>query len=204
MPREFWSTWEIKLLGALHDEEVARVTGRDQSAVRAKRVKLGVPLLEPKHRPWTPEEDKLVGKPVHSTRRDWTIQELRVLGTAPDREIAGRLGRSIASVQLKRSHDGVAMLNPAHRRWTEREIALLGTLPDQEVARRLGRTLRTVAAKRKEMGVPYRNPRYRPWRAKEVRLLGKKSDDEAARLTGRTLSAVLNKRKALGIPITSP
>ncbi|MCX6916698.1 MAG: hypothetical protein NT167_27250 [Verrucomicrobia bacterium] len=74
-----------------------------------------------------------------------------MLGTASDRELAGRLGRSISSVRLRRIHLG---RETPCRHWTPEADALLGKMPDQAVARRLGRTVPAVSTRRKRLGIP--------------------------------------------------
>ncbi len=60
-----WTPEEVALLGALSDAEVARRTGRSQSAVLKKRGQLGRPAVTDQggaycHRFWTVEEDEAV------------------------------------------------------------------------------------------------------------------------------------------------
>jgi hypothetical protein len=81
----------------------------------------------------------------------WTPQDIALLGTAPDKEVARRTGRTAAAVRRKRW--ALAIPNPAGDRWTAEGIALLGTLPDREVARMLGRSLQSVTLKRIKLGI---------------------------------------------------
>jgi hypothetical protein len=73
------------------------------------------------------------------TQRRWTPDEDALLGTDTDQAIANRLGRSRASVKLRRirlgreAHGG----NPA-RAWTPAELNMLGTKPDSAIALELG------------------------------------------------------------------
>jgi hypothetical protein len=67
----------------MRDEEVAKRTGHPLSGVLQRRVNKRIPLAVRQKRLWTPGEDKLVG-------------------TAPDDEIAVRLERSVKSVQSRR------------------------------------------------------------------------------------------------------
>jgi hypothetical protein len=57
----------------LTDEQVAMLFGRTENAVRLRRIRLGIVTKKLKRRQWSPTEDQL-------------------LGTAPDSEIAQRLG----------------------------------------------------------------------------------------------------------------
>ena len=82
----------------------------------------------------------------------WTPEDIPLLGTLPDKEVARRTGRTVNGVRLKREELGIP--NPAGNRWRPDDITLLGTLPDREVARRLGRPLQSVTQKRCKLGIP--------------------------------------------------
>jgi hypothetical protein len=60
---------------------VAALTGRCENAVRVKRCKLGIP---------------------NPSGPGWTAEELDLLGSAPDAEVAARIGRTAGAVTLKR------------------------------------------------------------------------------------------------------
>jgi hypothetical protein len=81
----------------------------------------------------------------------WVAQDLALLRTLPDAEVARRTGRGPNAVRQMRERLGLP--NPAGNRWTAEGIALLGTLPDREVARRLGRSLASVTQKRIKLGI---------------------------------------------------
>jgi hypothetical protein len=66
----------------------------------------------------------------HGPRR--TPQEVALLGTLPDEEVAARTGKTPGAVRQKREELGIP--NPAANRWTAEDIALRGTLPDEAVA----------------------------------------------------------------------
>src|SRR2546426_10086052 len=71
------------------------------------------------------------------TQAGWTPQEIKLLGTKPDAELARKIGRTVEAVSLKRQKLGIeAPLQPA---WNEEEIKLLGTKTDREGARIVGR-----------------------------------------------------------------
>ena len=69
-----WHDYELAIIGVKPDAEVARLTGHPLQAVALKRQQLGKPKADQVMDYWTPEEDKL-------------------LGTMPDAEVAGRIGR---------------------------------------------------------------------------------------------------------------
>ncbi|HKI32353.1 MAG TPA: hypothetical protein VKA46_10830 [Gemmataceae bacterium] len=81
----------------------------------------------------------------------WTREDIALLGTVPDKEIARRTERTVEAVRQKREQLGIP--NPAGNRWTAEAVALLGTLPDREVARLLGRSLQSVTQKRCKLRV---------------------------------------------------
>jgi hypothetical protein len=81
----------------------------------------------------------------------WTPQEVALLGTMPDEELAARIGKTPVAVRQKREELGIA--NPTANRWTAEDIALLGTLPDEEVARLVGRSRTAVTQKRCQLGI---------------------------------------------------
>jgi hypothetical protein len=83
-----------------------------------------------------------------SARADrWTEEEVALLGTIPDEEVAAQTGRTKVAVYLKRRQLGIAqcpLSDTSGPRWTEEEVALLGTAPDAEIALRIGRTKTAV------------------------------------------------------------
>jgi hypothetical protein len=86
----------------------------------------------------------------------WTEEELALLGTIPDEEVAAQTGRTKRAVYFKRWGLGIAQCLPTGSpgpRWSKEEIALLGTAPDEEIVRRLGRTKRSVYQKRWLLGI---------------------------------------------------
>ncbi len=84
---------------------------------RIRQTKIGLPahpntkeaLREAASRPKSPEwraalseRNRERGRPALWSERDWTPEEDAQLGTAPDRVVAGRLGRSINGVRCRR------------------------------------------------------------------------------------------------------
>lgn len=128
----------------------------------------------------------------------WEPEEIAAVGTAPDAEIARRLGRTTSAVESKRISLG--LVEQIHRRWEAAEIEHLGTAPDPEVAERLGRTLSSVRDKRYSLGIPSFLGRGKRWKPHEVKLLGTAPDSEIAERLGRSYKAVNQKRRKLGIP----
>jgi hypothetical protein len=75
----------------------------------------------------------------------WAPEDVALLGTLADAEVAAKVGRTPEAVRQKREELGIP--NPAGNRWAAEHIALLGTMPDREVARRLGRSLSSVGVR---------------------------------------------------------
>lgn len=88
--------------------------------------------------------------------RRWTQDEIDLLGTAPDSEIARQTGRDRKAVTAKRLRLGIAPTQPQGT-WTDDEIALLGTNYDRVIAKRLGRKLSAVTMHRQKLGIPAYN-----------------------------------------------
>ncbi|HWV98498.1 MAG TPA: hypothetical protein VNZ64_02280 [Candidatus Acidoferrum sp.] len=80
--------------------------------------------------------------------RPWTEQELALLGTRPDAEVAELTGRNFGSVWQKRRALGIAQPALRFRKWTPDEDSLVGTVSDAEIARQLGRTESAVKSRR--------------------------------------------------------
>ena len=58
-----WAPEEIRLIGKMPDEEVAKRIGRSPGAVKAQRLKRGLRHApRPDHKPWTRKEERLLGK----------------------------------------------------------------------------------------------------------------------------------------------
>jgi hypothetical protein len=90
----------------------------------------------------------------------WLPEELALLGTAPDVELAARLGRSRQSVTHRRVRSGIPPVpaTPSDA-WRAEEIELLGTAPDREIAARIGRSPGAVEVKRLSLGIHRGKPR---------------------------------------------
>jgi hypothetical protein len=81
----------------------------------------------------------------------WPEEQVRLLGMAPDEEVARRIGRTVNAVRLKRTRRAIP--DPGGHGWTADEVALLGTGSDAEVAAQIGRTERAVTNKRCQFGI---------------------------------------------------
>src|SRR6266550_4289036 len=105
--RERWTDYELRLLGRIRDEELAKLLRRGVSAVAGKRESLGLPIFAPQ-------------------RVRWSKREVGLLGMRPDSVVARMLGRTRYAVQLKRYSLGKPQCWEDRRPWTPKEEALLG------------------------------------------------------------------------------
>src|SRR5262250_1346683 len=89
----------------------------------------------PRHtRPWTPEEDAL-------------------LGTKPDAVLAAEFHRGAQTVRQRRLLLGLPVLALKAPAWKPEEISLLGTDTDEAIASRLGRTVAAVMFRRFKLSI---------------------------------------------------
>lgn len=129
--------------------------------------------------------------------KPWTKQELRLLGTAGDDEIAARLGRTTIAVRRKRRISGIAAAAVArgYQKWTPYQDSLLGTDTDEVIARRLRRTVTAIIVRRQRMKIS----KYRRWTDAELSLLGTATDREVAAEIGAREWEVRYQRRKLGL-----
>ena len=116
--RERWADYELRLVGRIRDEELAKLLRRSSAAVAAKRESLDIPIFMPQ-------------------RIRWSRREIELLGKRPDSVVARMLGRTRYAVQLKRHSLGIPQCWENRRAWTPEEDAQLGTMRDAELARKL-------------------------------------------------------------------
>src|SRR5207237_5407712 len=80
--RERWTDYELRLLGRIRDEELAKLLRRGVTAVAGKRKSLGISIFAPQ-------------------RIRWSKREIELLGTRPDALVARRLDGTRYAVQLE-------------------------------------------------------------------------------------------------------
>jgi hypothetical protein len=85
----------------------------------------------------------------------WTREQLALLGTLPDEEVARRTSRTPRAVRVMRRRRGVPPPPGAQtrRRWSAREDAVVRQLSPGEAAERTGRTAHAVYHRRRTLGV---------------------------------------------------
>src|SRR5260221_9708674 len=80
--------------------------------------------------------------------RPWKKDELALLGTRPDAEVADLTGRTFGTVWQKRRALGIDQTALQFRKWTPAEDRLVGTALDADIAHQLGRTESAVKSRR--------------------------------------------------------
>jgi hypothetical protein len=99
----------------------------------------------------------------------WTDDEIALLGTRTDAEIAKRIGRTVEAVRACRNALGIPPSGPLLGRWDPAELELLGTAPDYEIAKVLERKVSAVTQKRRKLHIPTFDSDFRKWTAEEDR-----------------------------------
>jgi hypothetical protein len=100
------------------------------------------------------------GALVQRAEKRWTAEQLALLGTMPDEDLARRTGRTALAIRCQRSRRGIP--TATGWAWTAAQVALLGKLPDVELAARSGRTVGAVRRKRNVLGIPSARDRRKP------------------------------------------
>jgi hypothetical protein len=122
-----------------------------ERVVREKRESLGIPSMT-------------------MAERVWTDEELALLGTMPDTELAPQLDLPLATVRRQRSALGIAPFQSREKyQWSASALRRLGKVKDAELALELGLSPQFVAGKRAELGIAPL-PHGRIWIKKELRL----------------------------------
>ena len=137
------------------------------------------------------------------TGRQWTTNEIKILGTDKDEVIAARVGVSTSAVAAKRRELSIPPFrspgNPSQRNWSEEELSLLGKCSDSELAEKLNISITTVGNKRRALGISRYSKPDRDWSEEELSLLGNVPDRVLAKQLGVLNHTVYFKRKSLNI-----
>ncbi len=80
--------------------------------------------------------------------RPWTKDELALLGTRSDAEVAELTGRTFGTVWQKRRALDIDQSALRFRKWAPADDKLVGTAPDGDIAHQLGRTESAVKSRR--------------------------------------------------------
>jgi hypothetical protein len=84
----------------------------------------------------------------------WSDEEVALLGTVPDEEVARRTGRTPDACRSKRQLLGIPNPSPRAGGWTQDEDDLVRRLPPRLAARRTGRSMNAVYRRRHDLGLP--------------------------------------------------
>lgn len=91
--------------------------------------------------------------PKGRSPRQWTKEEIALLGTTSDEAVGRMIGVCQADVNKKRRQLGIPANNGVHN-WTEEELALLREpISNAEISRQIGLSRSVVGKKRKELGL---------------------------------------------------
>ena len=193
---------QLALLGVAPDAEIARRFGRSLNSVSSQRWRLHI-AAPGAPRPSSRSGRATEGPPQARKGNPWTPAQDRLLGTADDKQVGARLGRTQAAVWERRKVLGIPPATQ-HHTWLPSEDALIGVQSDAEIARRLGFAVSAVKARRQKLRIRKVDRLHPEWPPEHDQLLGKSTDGELARRLGRTAQSVRFRRKKLGIPGFTP
>lgn len=176
-----WSPAIIKQLGKADDRTLAHKFNIPKRLITRKRNDLGIPLYNTAtHINWTPAMLKqlplmapgyfaqafkvdisMVRKklaqlnlPSHSGAKKWLDEELALIGTDTDVNIAKVLALNTTHVRLKRNELGIPSFRPSGPfNWRPHQIALLGKHPDVDIAYKIGIHPSAVFTQRARLGI---------------------------------------------------
>lgn len=129
----------------------------------------------------------------------WTPEEVALLGTMSDKDVAVKLGVTSANVQASRYSRGIPSFNrrgrPTQIVWTAEMDALLGTVTDLEAATRLNVSISSIKTRRKALGHPPLRKLGPAWQPEWSVLLGTMPDVELAEKLGVCVDTVRVRRE---------
>jgi hypothetical protein len=178
-PKVQWTDEQIDRLGMEPDLAIARDMGVSYSAVRTKRVSLGIALCS-------------------KTRRVNWEKYGPLLGMMKDKELAKKLGCTLNTVFVQRKKRGIPpFYQVPDVDWNDWDDQL-GKVPDEEIAEAIGRQVSCVVARRRELRILriIPKPEEQPW----FEDLGIITDSEISRRTGLSKQRICQIRQKHGIP----
>ena len=133
------------MLGRLTDYAIAKKLGIDAQTVRHRRLLLGI-------------ESASKGGVI---AREWTAEEIALLGTMTDIDVGLAIGRNRRAVSLKRRQLGIESYVVKTSVAGDPEVLeLLGKVPDKAIAELFGLHPATIAAYRARHGIFIGTPRH--------------------------------------------
>src|SRR5437867_7713365 len=130
----------------------------------------------------------------------WTKEEDALLGKLTDREVAGKLNRTLSGVRDRRKFLGKAAVGHApqpfrmEREPRDRYARLFATKSNQELRAILGWSHKRIHTRRRQLAAGKVRKLQPEWTLEEDRLLGTKPDQVLARKFSRPVSAVRHRR----------
>lgn len=149
-PPRKWQSHEDALLGTMTDAALAARLNRGRAGVCERRSKLGI----------SPHGHIKADGTSQRRPHQWTPEEIALLGTMHDAEIARRMGLHRTTVSQRRRKLGIpAFASPGApvKHWTPERETLLGTMSDGDVVKRLnvpGLSRERVKQRRRRLGIP--------------------------------------------------
>lgn len=159
------------------------------------------PTLAPSEMgPPSPFPEKLID-------RYWSPDEVLLLGSMPDSQLAKQLGIRSWQVSWRRRFLNIPAFRFVSERyaWTAQWQALLGTMPDSKLAKRMGVRKHVVLTERMRLKIkPYEVHTTTEWDEAWTPLLGNQSDRALSEQLGIPMNVVTRQRWAKGIPPGRP
>lgn len=137
---------------------------------------------------------------------EWTEQEIALLGTKPDQDLAKELGKGKTSVGNKRRKLGITSYEERQQDETgfKKQLpeiqALLGKVSDNQIAEKYKVEVSQVAHLRKQQKIPsFRSHSVPVLTAEQIKLIGTVYDRELAAIVGCNINAITKIRMQMGI-----
>ena len=130
----------------------------------------------------------------------WEDEWNKLLGTAPDKEIAKQTGTSIGIVSSRRKGSGIQSYAEKNKFDWNGYDNLLGTKSDLDLSKELNFSTTSISNRRKLLGIPKHTPPEYTLPKEIIDLLGTESDPSLARRFNIPVSYIRKKRKSLKIP----
>jgi hypothetical protein len=136
------------LLGTDTDAKIAIKLGRTKKSVVHHRNLLGIPvkpvdrqeMAQRRRQLWAEQKRQFGRCVVDPDDKPWTPEQDKLLGTEPDEILARKWGRSFHAVACRRQQMKIPIFGRKVRPWTPAEDKLLGTQTDAVIAGQLRRS----------------------------------------------------------------
>lgn len=189
-----WDKRDTSLLGTDTDTNIAKIYGICLTDVTNKRNELNIkPFNE------------------HFKRKQFTDEEINLLGTLPDAVLAYQLDTTVTTIKKIRTGMSIPMCKKSRQHfsfaesidWTPKMISFIGTVSDLVASVVLGISKETIITKRVEMDIPpYRHSTKRiQWDTNAMTYVNnlELSVYKVANIINVSHMTVYNKRKRMGL-----